>query len=68
MHTFLRPILAHPELAAVIVEIELHDPEKCDDYWDMVSWRLWVERNYVANVEAVDHLAILTAGMSLLFE
>ena len=65
LHTFLRTILAHPELAAAIVEIELRDPEKCADYWDMASWRLWAERNYVPIIEAADHLAMLTAGVSL---
>ena len=65
LHTFLRTILAHPELAAAIIEIEIRGPEKCAHYWDMASWRVWAERNYVPAVEAADHLAMLTAGVSL---
>jgi len=65
LHTFLRAILAHPELAAAIVEIELREPKKCANYWDIVSWRLWAERNYVPDVDAADQLAILAAAVSL---
>lgn len=62
LHSFLRTILGRPELASACVDIEIRDPERCTDYWDLDSWRTWAGNNYIPVLEAADHLAFLTAG------
>jgi len=65
LHTFLRSILARPGLANACESIEILDPERSIDYWDLGSWHEWAEQNYIPILEAADHLAILTAGTPL---
>lgn len=65
LHSFLRSILARPDLASACVHIEIRDPERCTDFWDMDSWRQWASQHYGSALEAADHLAILTAGTPL---
>lgn len=65
LHSFLRSIIARPALAAACVSVEICDPERCTDFWDLDSWRQWAQNSYVPVLEAADHLAVLTAGTSL---
>lgn len=54
LHSFLRTIMAKPELAEEVQAVELKDPERTDKYWDLDTWKDWAAINYRARLNDED--------------